>query len=311
MRQAWLVIAIGLLLSACARREAGPEDPVPARAFSGAAAFEEARRFVEIRPRDAATPGAERAAAYLHGRLRDLGVEAELDAFEDICPRGTAVFRNVIGRIPGRGEGLVLLTGHYDTQAGMGEDFEGANDGGSSTGVLLELARHLAAGPAWPWEIRIVFFDGEEAMVRYGPTDGLHGSRHLARQLAESGRAGAVRAVINLDMIGDRDLAVTVPRNGTPWLITELFESAREAGVRERFSLYRHEIGDDHEPFLRAGMPAVNLIDFHFGSAPGLNDYWHTPQDRMDKLAPESLDLVGRVVLRMLARMAERMPADL
>lgn len=306
MRQAWFIIAIGLFLSACARREANPVDPDPISPFSGAAAFDEVRRFVEIRPRDATTPGAERAAIYLRDRLQELGVEAEVDAFEDLCPVGTATFRNVIGRIPGQGRGVVILGSHYDTQAGVGEGFEGANDSGSSTGLLLELGRHLAAGPALPWETWLVFFDGEEAMRRYGPADGLHGSRHLARQLVESGRAAEVKAVIVLDMIGDRDLTVTIPRNGASGLIAEAFEAARLESARSSFSLYPHEIGDDHDPFHRAGMPAVNLIDFHFGSGPGRNDYWHTPEDRMDKLSAESLDIVGRVVLRMLARMASR-----
>ncbi|MBP7829026.1 MAG: M28 family peptidase [Kiritimatiellae bacterium] len=311
MRLIALGVGLALVFSACGRHEPveSPSD-VPS-GFSGAAAFEEVRRFVAVRPRDAATPGAERAAAYLHERLRELGVEAEIESFEDLCPVGTMVFRNVIGRLPGRGEGLVILSGHYDTQAGLGEGFEGANDGGSSTGLLLELGRWMAASPPWPWETWIVFFDGEEAMVRYGPTDGLHGSRHLARQLVESGRAGEVKAVINLDMIGDRDLTVTIPRNGASGLIAEVFEAARAEGVRDRFTLYPHEVGDDHDPFHQAGMPAVDLIDFYFGSGPRRNDYWHTPEDRMDKLSPESLDLVGRVVLRMLARMAERMPADL
>ncbi|MBU1695181.1 MAG: M28 family peptidase [Verrucomicrobia bacterium] len=257
-------------------------------------------------PRDATTPGAERAALYLRDRLRDLGVESEVDEFEDSCPAGPAVFRNVIGRIPGKGQGILLLGGHYDTQSGIGEGFEGANDSGSSTGVLLHLAELLAAGPAWPWDIWIVFFDGEEAMHRYGPNDGLHGSRHMARRLVEQGRAPDVKAVIILDMIGDHDLTVTIPRNGTSWLISEVFEAAREEGARDRFKLFRHELGDDHDPFLAADMPAVDLIDFHFGSAPGRNNYWHTPQDRMDKLAPESLDIIGRVVLRLLVRLAER-----
>ncbi|HOW96824.1 MAG TPA: M28 family peptidase [Kiritimatiellia bacterium] len=305
-RHAWLIPAIGLLLSACRRRESVPPAPSPILPFDGAAAFDEVRRFVAIRPRDAATPGAERAALYLRDRLRELGVEAEVDAFADLCPVGTATFRNVIGRIPGQGKGLVILGSHYDTQAGIGAEFEGANDGGSSTGVLLELARCLAAGPARSWETWLVFFDGEEAMRRYGPADGLHGSRHMARQLAESGRAADVKAVIVLDMIGDRDLTVTVPRNGASWLISEVFESARLEGARDKFSLYPYEIGDDHDPFHQAGLPAVDLIDFHFGSGPGRNDYWHTMEDRMDKIAPESLDLVGRVALRLLARMADR-----
>jgi glutaminyl-peptide cyclotransferase len=295
-----------LTFSACGRRAEPVRPPAPPIPFDGAAAFEEVRRFVALGPRDATTPGAERAAMYLHNRLKELGVESEVDAFEDVCPLGTAVFRNVIGRIPGKGKGIILLGSHYDTQPGIGEGFEGANDGGSSTGVLLELARQLTANPNWSWDVWIVFFDGEEAMHGYSSNDGLHGSRHMARQLVESGRAPDVRAMILLDMIGDRDLTVTIPRNGTSWLISEVFEAAREEGARDHFKLFRHEVGDDHDPFLQAGIPAVDLIDFHFGSGPRRNDYWHTPEDRMDKIAPESLDVIGRVALRVLQRLADR-----
>ena len=271
----------------------------------GERAFEEVRRFLAVGPRDAGTPGAEKAAQYLLERLQALGVEAQIESFDDMTPRGTATFRNVVGRVPGRGEGFVILAGHYDTQGGLGEGFEGANDSGSSTGVLLHLAELLAAAGPRPFEVRVVFFDGEEAMVRYGPQDGLHGSRHMAQALRATGEAEAVRAVVVLDMIGDRDLNVTIPRNGTSGLMAAFFEAARAEGVRPLFSLYPHAIGDDHDPFLNHGMPAIDLIDFFYGRAPGRNDYWHTAEDRLDKLSPESLSVIGRVVLRFLQQQAD------
>jgi len=194
---------------------------------------------------------------------------------------------------------LIVLASHFDTKSGISPTFQGANDSGSSSGVLLELTRMLSKQPL-ETEFLIAFLDGEECREQYGPTDGLHGSRHLAQQLVESGGAQYVEAVIVLDMIGDRDLKVTVPRNGTQSLIKELFYASHEVGTRSAFGLGKGSILDDHVPFLLAGMPAIDVIDFEYGSAPGLNDYWHTEEDSLDKLSAESLQKIGDTVLQMI-----------
>ena len=307
LRTVWMLAGLALALG-CGRPPPAEEAPPPAIpappvAISGAAALEEVRAFLEVGPRDAGTPGAERAATYLAERLRALGVAAEIQEFREPSPLGPeTVFRNVLGRIPGRTERIVLLASHYDTKAGI-PDFVGANDSGSSTGLLLELARAFAAGPPPELEIRLAFFDGEECRDEYGPADGFHGSRHLARTMAADGSLSNVVAMILLDMVGDRDLTLTIPRNSTPWLVALAFAAARAEGVRDRFQLYPYAIGDDHVAFFERGVPAIDLIDFAFGSAPGLNDYWHTPADTLDKLSAESLDLVGRVAARMVAEL--------
>ncbi|MCX7006757.1 MAG: M28 family peptidase [Kiritimatiellaeota bacterium] len=167
--------------------------------------------------------------------------------------------------------------------------------------MLLELARLLKPGWRGAAEFWLAFLDGEECRVEYGPHDGLHGSRHLAQQLAAAGRTNDVRAVILLDMIGDRDLSVTLPPNGDARLTALVLDAATAEGARAKFGLAPGGILDDHQPFLDAGMPAVDLIDFLYGSAPGLNDYWHTAADTPDKLSAESLQTIGRVVLRVLA----------
>lgn len=273
---------------------------------SGEAALEEVRRLVGLGLRDSGTEGAERAAVHLRDRLRELGVEAEIEEFRDRTPAGERVFRNVTGRIPGESGRVVLVGSHYDTKAGMAAGFEGANDSGSSTGLLLELARVFRAGAPHPMELRVVFFDGEECLEAYGPEDGLHGSREAARRMEADGSLKDVAALILLDMVGDRDLTITIPRNSTPWLAALAFDAARAEGARPRFQLYPYRILDDHEPFLEKGVPAVNLIDFHYGSGPGRNDYWHTAEDTMDKLSAESLGLVGRVAQRLAEEVMRR-----
>ena len=297
----------GVLLAGLAAGGAGcgkparpPAEPWPEpSALSGSRALETTAAFVALGPRESGTPGSERAAAWLADRLKELGIEVRVDVFHAATPDGTQTFRNVIGRIPGAETGTVILVSHYDTKSGISPSFVGANDSGSSSGLLLELARVLRDKRGGP-SIEFLFADGEECRRDYGRNDGLIGSRHRAEQLKESGEAARVGAVILLDMIGDRDLKVSLPRNGDPRLSLAVFQAAAAEGVRNRFRLSDGGVLDDHVPFLEAGMPAVDLIDFEYGEGPGDNRYWHTAQDTMDKLSAESLQAVGRVVVRML-----------
>lgn len=311
-RRAWIracVLCGSVLCGACSR----PSAPVSAArpwldpsAVDTNRAMQAVEALVALGPRDAGTEGARRAAQHLHDALAGLGLQPRIDTFEDRAPPGLLTFHNVLARIEGQGEGLVVLVSHFDTKSGIAPDFAGANDSGSSSGLLLELGRLLAEASPGPLEVLLAFVDGEECIESYAAHDGLHGSRRLAEALVCAGEAARVRAVIVLDMVGDRDLTVTLPRNCTPALLELVLRAAREENVRERFSLYPHAILDDHVPFMERGMPAVNIIDFEFGSAPGLNDYWHTVHDTLDKLCPGSLGIVGRVTVRTLNAVAER-----
>ena len=277
-----------------------PFDPAD---FNGQRALQEVRDFIAIGPRPSGSQGARNAAQYLEKRLLDLGVETIIDEFNDLTPSGETTFRNVIGVISGKNEGVIILVSHYDTKSGISADFAGANDSGSSTGLLLEMARLLRQSAAMRQDIVIALLDGEECMKSYGRHDGLHGSRYFAKTLVRNERAENVLAVIVLDMVGDRNLMVSIPRNSSSKLTSLVFDSAREEGARLKFSLATTSILDDHVPFLHAGMPAIDLIDFEFGSAPGKNDYWHTDEDTLDKLSAESLEIVGRVLVRVLNKL--------
>lgn len=292
----WLPLLLGL--AACARQEVPPA-AFDTKQFSGTKALFEVQGLVAQGPRDAGTPGAYRAALYLKKRLEANGVTAVVDTFTNRTVRGPTLFHNVIGRIPGSSSNLILVSSHYDTKVGI-PGFQGANDSGSSSGALIELGRILANRERRGPEIQLVFFDGEECVDGYSEIDGFHGSRHYAQHLVDTGRHKQVLAVINLDMIGDTNLTVTLARNNDSKLATMFLKAASDENVRRHFELYPHEIGDDHVQFLERGMPAVDIIDFDFGSSPGLNDYWHTPQDTMDKLSADSLQIIGRVTLRVL-----------
>lgn len=311
----WIMASI-LLVSGCGHSAdtIAPENSVVAEVVpvdvSGERALEEVQQFVALGPRLSGTEGGERAAHYLAARLRGLGVETEIQEFNDASPNGTIIFRNVIGRIPGNGASkqILLFGSHFDTKIGIADDFAGANDSGSSTGLLLEMARAFQETSPHPMEIRLAFFDGEESMQEYGPTDGLHGSRYLAQQMEADGSLADIAAMILLDMVGASNLTVTIPRNSTPALVAQVFDAARAEGVRRYFQLYPAYILDDHVPFLERGVPAINLIDFQFGSEPGRNDYWHTPEDTLDKLSAESLGIVGRVAARMAGQLMQATP---
>ena len=270
---------------------------LPVEEFSGERALEEVRQLVALGPRVSGA-GAERAARHIATRLQALGLEPRIDEFQDDSPDGKLAFRNVGVSMGPTNAPLVLLLSHYDTPASLPPEFVGANDSGSSTGILLELARLLRAHPPRNIEVVLAFLDGEEARVSYSETDGLHGSRRLAHALAA--RSRAPHAVILLDMVGDRDLTITIPSNCSSVLTSLALDCAHAEGAREKFGLFAGEILDDHVPFIAQGYPALDLIDFEYGTARGRNDLWHTPADTLDKLNAASLQTMGRVVMRML-----------
>ncbi len=271
--------------------------------FDGRKAYAEVEALVQFSPRDAGTSSGWKAAKHIFQRLESFGVEADLDEFVDRTPKGEKTMINVIGMVPGKKKEWIILGSHFDTMPGI-ENFQGANDSGSSTGVLLEMARMFGESKQVP-EIGILFafFDGEEGIAGYIPGDGLHGSRHMAKQLLETGDHKKIRAMILLDMVGDKDLKFTIPYNSSQELVKETLNAAHQLGYRDRFTLTRSIITDDHVPFLEIGIPAIDLIDFKFGSEPGLNDHWHTEADHLQNISAESLEITGQITLQIVSNL--------
>lgn len=298
-----LLLVLLSSLAGCSRDGGAARSRIDPELLDEQRAYREVERLLRVQSRDAGTPGAEEAAKQIAKRLSEIGVEVEIDSFPDATPQGECVFHNVVATIPGKGEGLVVIGSHFDTKAGMPPGFQGANDSGSSTGLLIEIGRVLKQSAPLEFATQLVFFDGEECLERYAMNDGLHGSRHHLDRLLAEDSADKVKAVIVLDMIGDRDLDVSFPRNTSPALQSLAFEIARGQGVRRHFGIAEGTVIDDHLPFHQAGMRTINFIDFKFGSRPGLNDYWHTGEDTIEKISPQSLGIVGRVVLEVLNRL--------
>lgn len=302
------LLPVALLLAAgCGKAESPAE--LRWADFDGGRAYKHVEDLVALGPRPTGSEALVRAADYIAAQLKASGLELREQVFEAATPRGPIKFRNIIGMTRRSAAGGVIVIGsHYDTKWMPGIRMVGANDGGSSVGVLLEMARVAVNQP----NVWFVFFDGEEAMAEYGAEDGLWGSRYFVRDLNSDAKTAVerVKAMILLDMIGDARLNVGLPANSTGRLVQEVFEAARATGNRDVFGVDPREILDDHVPFLDAGIPAVDLIDFEYGSAPGLNDYWHTERDTLDKISPGSLQAAGRTVLKVVESLQKQAKAN-
>lgn len=275
-----------------------------ASGFDGQAAFRHVEKIVRFGPRPSGSEALAQTRRYIVDELRAAGVRVREEAFTAATPDGPIRMANVIGEIEGRRSDVIVVGGHYDTKHFPKFRFVGANDGGSSSGFLLALARALArAKPEFTYWI--VFFDGEEARREWSRDDSLYGSRHFVRSRAAGGQLRRVRAAIVVDMIGDRDLAIRREAGSTPWLVDLIWQAAAKLGHQRHFLPTALAVEDDHAPFLEAGIPAALLIDFDYGGRPGENAFWHTPEDTLDKVSARSLAIVGEVLLEGL-RTVER-----
>jgi Zn-dependent M28 family amino/carboxypeptidase len=262
---------------------------------SGDKALAHVQQLTDLGPRPAGSEAIERSRLYLEKQLQTSGWKVARQSFVDDTPRGKVTFVNLIATFGEKAEPQFLLCSHYDTKLYDTVRFVGANDGGSSTGLLLELGRVLAADPALARRVELVFFDGEEAYVNFTETDGLYGSRYFARQLARE--KAKLRGGILFDMIGDRSLDVTLPPDSPAQMARDIFAAAETLKLRDHFTYFHSDILDDHTPLNAAGVPTIDLIDFDF-------PWWHTPDDTIDKLSAESLQIVGRVAIYYLSQNA-------
>jgi len=269
--------------------------------LSGERAMEHVRAQVALGPRPPGSPALQRCREYITAQMKSFGYEVEEDVFTANTPYGPVEMKNLIARRSNakEGKGVILLGSHYDTKLMKNMNFVGANDAGSSTGLLIELGRVLA-NAGGPYDYWFVFFDGEEAFIEWSAFDSTYGSRHLARKWKEDGAAQKIRALILLDMIGDKDLDIIYDTNSTKALMDLVWETAKNEGLESILSRNRGAIEDDHIPFLGIGIPSVDIIDLNYG--PG-NSWWHTEEDTLDKISAESMEKVGRLVLSLLSRL--------
>lgn len=294
LRQLSLAL-IWLLANSCAK---APPKKIWVE-FSGEKAFRHVQALVDLGPRPPGSDGIVRARAYIEEQLESCGWTVSEQAFTDQTPRGEVKFVNLIARFGAEAKPVFLLFSHYDTKIFDTFPFVGANDGGSSTGLLLEMARVLALEPKLAQKIELVFLDGEEAVENFSNSDGIYGSRYFARELSQTGSGKSFRGGILFDMVGDRSLDITLPPNSPAKITADILASAETLQLRNYFTYFEQDITDDHSPLNAIGIPVVDLIDFHYPP-------WHTAEDTMDKLSPRSLQIVGSVAAYYLSNLAFR-----
>lgn len=279
--------------------------------FRGDRALEYARQFVAIGPRWCMSPGHAKAEAFLRDQFRHDALQE--DSFLANTAIGPVPMRNFIVRFPGKKDGVIVLATHYETNYPLRNiNFVGANDGGSTTGLLIEMANELRAkmtdGKLNGYSVWLVFLDGEEAMESWQGEDHTYGSRHLAAKWAQDGTLQRIKAFLLTDMLGDKDLDVMRETTSTPWLLDTVAEAARITGHARYFFKMQGAEEDDHDPFLQRGVPAVDIIDSDYGPhTPQQPDgYHHTAQDTMDKISAKSLTIVGDVLLESIQLIDQR-----
>jgi glutaminyl-peptide cyclotransferase len=263
--------------------------------FSGASAFKYTQAAVAFGPRPSGSSANKQLQAYIRTQLHLLKCEVMEDPFVGKTPKGDVPMTNIIAKFPGKSGHTIVVTGHFDTKLFPGRKFVGANDGGSSTGLLLELARDLSDATRVD-DVYVVFFDGEEAVNDWTETDSVYGSRHLAYKWKGDGTLARIKALINVDMIGDKSLDILIEKNSTVSLRKLVWNTASELGYKAYFLDTGEEVDDDHMPFLKLGVPSLDIIDFDY-------DPWHKDSDTMDKLSAKSLEIVGTVVLESVKRL--------
>ena len=291
-----LLSALLMLSSASVEAQSG---------FNGAKALEYARQFVAIGPRWPTSPGHVKAEEFLRAQFKNDKLEE--DTFTANTPIGYVPMRNFIVRFPGRKDGVIVLATHYETNYPLKNiKFVGANDGGSTTGLLMELANHLRGhildGPS----VWLVFFDGEEAFQDWysmGGMDNTYGSRHLAAKWGAEGSLKKIKAFILTDMIGAKELDVQKETRDTGWLVNLVTEAAKKSHNESHFFRKEMQVEDDHLPFVQRGVPSIDLVDINYGPN---QSFHHTEKDTMDKLSAKSLTIDGDVLLETIRLLSSK-----
>jgi Zn-dependent M28 family amino/carboxypeptidase len=308
--------ALRVALSICAVSlptfaAANPVQKEPAKAtaarFSGEAAYEVTRQYIAAAPhRWIGSPDHAKAEEFIRSHFAPEAAKGnfEVDSFSASTPAGLLPMKNFIAKFPGKKDGIIVVASHYETNYPLRDiNFVGANDGGATTALLIELGRYLRAHPPQGYSVWLVFDDGEEAIQSWSDRDSLYGTRHLAAKWSQDGTIKKIKTVLVADMIGDKDLNLDRDSNSTPWLLDMLATAANNTGHRS--SVFKNEttVMDDHLPFRQRGVPVLDMVDLEYGPPTQERPegaYHHTALDTIDKVSPHSLQISGELVIEMI-----------
>jgi hypothetical protein len=263
--------------------------------FDGKRAYAQVAKQVSFGPHSSGSPAIAKVQEYLLSELKSYGCTVDVDSFGADTPVGRLAMKNILVKIPGERPGIILLGTHYDTL--LMDNFVGADDAGSSTGVMLELARLLCPQKG-KYTVWIAFFDGEEAMKHWSATDSRYGSRQMAAKLAASGDLKRVRAFVLADIVGGPKDLFMRESSSTPALVDLIWSVAGKLGYSANFPNEATSAEDDHDSFLKRGVPAVDVIGDFMN-----NGYWHTTQDSLDKISAKMLAITGHVLLESIKQL--------
>ena len=275
-----------------------PDDALPPEktgGFDGKRAFAHVAKQVSFGPHPSGSPAIAKVQEYLLAELKSYGCTVETDAFSSDTPIGRLPMKNILVKIPGEKPGIILLGTHYDTL--LMDNFVGADDGGSSTAVMLELSRLLCPQKG-KYAVWIAFFDGEEAMKHWSDTDSRYGSRQMAARLSTSGDIKKIRAFLLADIVGGRNAQFLREASSNPVLIDLVWSTAARLGYTTLFLNGTTSAEDDHDSFMKRGVPSVDVIGDFVN-----NGYWHTPQDSLDKISAKTLAVTGHVFLETIKQL--------
>jgi len=271
-----------------------PELTGPAPAFDSARAWQYTKEVVAFGPRPIGSENHKKLEDYILAHLK--GDDVEADVFTVDTTEGKFPVRNILAKFPGTKDGVIVIAGHYDTNYPLRDTgYVGANDGGSSTAVLLEIANQLRGQKRDGYSVWLLWDDGEESMrLPWFDPESLYGVRHLAQKWQDDGTLKSIKAFLLADMIGDADLNIEHEQYSTPWLEDMVYQAATKLGYQSHFFARTIAVEDDHQPFVQRGVPSADLIDLDYGYN---NVFHHTTQDTLDKLSPKSIEIVGSVIL--------------
>jgi glutaminyl-peptide cyclotransferase len=316
--RAILLFAVAILLSACSKQNQSaeaktqnapqadsgvlpeisfPPDTGSPPSIDANRAMQYVRDIVKFGPRPIGSENHKKVENYILAHLK--GDDVESDSFTIDTHEGTFPVHNIIAKYPGNKDGIIVIASHYDTNYPLrNTSFIGANDGASTSALLLELANQFRGKTQDGYSIWLLWDDAEESMkLPWDEPESLYGVRHLAQKWQQDGTARKIKAFLLTDMIGDADLNIEHDSNSTPWLEATIYEAAKRLGYQSHFFERYLSVDDDHLPFLKVGVPSVDIIDLNYGYN---NVFHHTTQDTVDKLSPNSLQIAGSVVLESI-----------
>jgi Zn-dependent M28 family amino/carboxypeptidase len=318
MKISVFTLLLSLVALASCARAASPADPVekvkstPTGAeaaienppdFNASRAMQYLKEIVAYGPRPIGSKNHQKVETYILSHLK--GDDVEQDAFEINTSEGKFPVRNIIAKFPGTRDGIIVIASHYDTNWPLrNTSYVGANDGASSSALLLEIANQLRGKKRDGYSVWLLWDDAEESMrLPWYDPESLYGVRHLAEKWEKDGTLKKMKVFLLEDLIGDADLNIDRDSNSTPWVEDLVYQAATRVGYQSHFFRRQNTVEDDHAPFLQRGVPAADLIDFDYGYN---NVFWHTTQDTVDKLSPKSLSIVGTVTLETVRLLDQR-----